>query len=385
MSPAISTTSWRDQPIVPSDYENLSSLIETARKARHVLVEFDWVFTRDDLQRLRRGVYEWGSSVVGRYKCFDARVLAAINEGLGDTDSIFVLTEPKNSRSTDCRVACVSDADVFRLRGHAPFDIVFGYGSAGIGHDAQLGSAVQKTLADAVNLLNWDLQRLHEKRFRPVRNALYGLPLDHGVSREATATGPLLDVDVRFSGPFSALGDGGCRCVFTDEMARRRGIYLWTISVEDKDRPWYVGQTRRGFGQRMGEHLAGFLSGEYTAYDAAALSRGEYRRAHGAVEGPWPQTLPSFLQTCESVIPNITALIRLIRFHLAPLDGDKHLLDRVEGAIGRHYRRHEDAALREFFAPGIKLPPRISGDRPVRVRLSSEVPLAGLPAEIREE
>jgi hypothetical protein len=117
---------------------------------------------------------------------------------------------------------------------------------------------------------------------------------------------------------------------------------------------------------------------------APAISTTRWRdQPIGAVAGIWPQTLPSFLRTCHDVIPNITALIRLIKFHLAPLVGDKHLRDRVEGAIGRHFK--QDSALRGFFSPGIKLPPRIPGDRPIRLRLSSEMPLAGLPTEVREE
>lgn len=36
----------------------------------------------------------------------------------------------------------------------------------------------------------------------------------------------------------------------------------------------------------MGEHLACFLSGEYTTYDAEALSRGEYHIAGGGSQGP---------------------------------------------------------------------------------------------------
>ena len=72
MAAATSTTRWRDEPIVPQDYEDVAALIRVARQARGRIVEFDWAFTRDDLWRLRRAVYEWGSGVVGRYKCFDA-------------------------------------------------------------------------------------------------------------------------------------------------------------------------------------------------------------------------------------------------------------------------------------------------------------------------
>ncbi len=67
-----STTRWRDNPMIPQGYDDLASLVKLARKARGRIVEFDWVFTQDDLMRLRSAVHEWGTNVVGRYKCFDA-------------------------------------------------------------------------------------------------------------------------------------------------------------------------------------------------------------------------------------------------------------------------------------------------------------------------
>lgn len=386
MPAATSTTRWRDKAIVPEDYEDVATLIRVARKARGRIVEFDWAFTRDDLRRLRRAVYEWGSEVVGRYKCFDARVLAAINDALGETDTIFVLNEPKNSDGVDCKVSCVGDGDCFRLLGHAPFDIVFGYGSAGIKQDpvvsVRLGPTARETLADAVGMLGWDLRRLQEKRFRPVKNVLYGLRVDYGVQEIEPAAGPAIDVHVHFHGPFSSVDDSGYRCLFTDEIAEGVGVYLWTINVGGKERPWYVGQTRRGFGTRMGEHLAGFLSGEYTTYDAAALSRGEYRFAVVTVGGGWPQTLPSFLRNYERLMPNIIGLIRLINIHVAPLAGDAHLYNRVEGAIGRHYKAHSDPELRDFFLPGLRVPAAVPFDTPIRLVLSTEAPVAGLPQHL---
>ena len=321
-------------------------------------------------------------------KCFDARVLGAINSALGDADSIFVLKEPKKNRGVDFNVSCVGDGDTFRLQGHAPFDIIFGYGCAGIGLDmlgsVHLGPTVQEILAGSVGMLGWDLRRLQEERLQPVRNALYGLPTKYGIQKPATPTGPPVEVQAHFHGPFSAFDEAGCRCLFTDQLAARSGVYLWTISVKGQECLWYVGQTRRSFGQRMGEHLAGFLSGQYQIHDPDGLSRGEQRLADGSINGVWPRTLPYLLQNYESLLPKITGLIRLIKFHLCPLVGDAHLHDRVEGAIGRYYKAHPDPALRDFITPGLKLPAAVPYDNPMRLILSSETPLAGLPAEICE-
>jgi hypothetical protein len=385
MSAGISTTCWRDEPIVPEAYEDVATIIRIARKARGRIVEFDWAFTRDDLLRLRREVYEWGTEIVGRYKCFDARVLAAINDALGETDSPFVLNEPKKSQETDCKVSCFSDGDFFRLQGHAPFDIVFGYGSAGLEQDlgsVSLGPTVRETLANAVRMLGWDLARLQENRFQPVVHALYGLPLDYGIKGTKPPPEPAIDVDVHFRGPFSPVDEGERPCLFADEIAAVVGVYLWTINVGGREWPWYAGQTRRGFGERMGEHLAEFLCGGYPIYDPAALSRGEHRLAHGAVAGKWPRRLPSFLRNYERLVPNIIGLIRLINIHVASLAIDAHLYDRIEGAIGRYYKTHSDPELRNFFFPGLRVPSAIPFDKPIRLVLSSEAPVAGLPQQL---
>jgi hypothetical protein len=323
--------------------------------------------------------------VAGRYKVFDARVLDAINGALGEYQSVFALNEPKSS--IDCRVSCTHEGDFFRLRGHAPFDIVFGYGYAGSSQDpeavARLGSSLQAALTSAVGQLGWDLQLLQEKRFKPVNNVLFGLRVDYGLEPVAPSPGPSIDIPVQFDGPFSLMEGGPYRSLFADEIAARNGVYIWTVTVQNEERAWYVGQTMRGFGQRTGEHVAGFLSGQYTIFDAEALSRGENRLAPTAITGKWPEALPAFLQNIENLIPEILALIQILHIHVAPLEGVEYLFDRVEGAIGRHYKSHPDPCLRDFLSPGLRLPAAIPFDRPIRLLLSSEVPIAGMPQHIQ--
>jgi hypothetical protein len=68
MTTAASTTNWRDPKVIPEDYERIGELGEIARRARERIVEFDWKFTREQLESLRRVVYEWGSAILGRYR-----------------------------------------------------------------------------------------------------------------------------------------------------------------------------------------------------------------------------------------------------------------------------------------------------------------------------
>jgi hypothetical protein len=60
----------------------VAALVKDARRARGLVVEFDWAFTAAELRSLRAAVHEWGTNAVGSFKCFHARVLAAINSAL---------------------------------------------------------------------------------------------------------------------------------------------------------------------------------------------------------------------------------------------------------------------------------------------------------------
>jgi len=382
-----STTRWRDTPIVPVSYDDVASLVALARRARMSVVDFDWYFSAEDLGRLQRVVYERGRRYTGRYRTFDARVLSAIRDGLGDTNTILILREHKSGDALAASVTCERLNGLFRLHGYAPFVMVFGYGALGLGeHTHALGPVACATLADSVSMLAWDLRRLRDDpRLRPVVNALYGNRLSDGVhSPPEPQTPPEAphDVAVHFSGPFVAGNAPGLRCLFTDPIAGKTGIYLWTVNIDGVERVWYVGQTRVRFGIRTGQHLASMLSGEYTTYDSDALAQGRFQRVGEPRTGRWPETLPSFLHEYTVLAPHIAGTIRLLRFHFAPLTGDGHLYNRVEGAIARIYKKHTDDALRNFLTPGLRVPAAVPFDKPLRLLLSSEVPIAGLQQEL---
>jgi hypothetical protein len=371
--------------VLPSSYDDLTALVSAARKVRGRRVEFDWVFDLEELRRLRRAVYEWGRRVTGRYRGFDAAVLAAINGALDEHDSALALSFPP-SAAFKGEVRCISENGQFHLRGTAPFDIVIGYGLAGVVQETavalHLGEAVQRELASSVEMLGWDLRRLQEPRLKPVVNILYGNRPDYGVTEVSAPAGPITELAVHFQGPFSAIRSPSTRCVFEDEVGARSGIYLWTMNVGGVQRPWYIGQTRRGFGRRMAEHIRAMLAGEYTPYDAAALFNGEHKRASGAVTGLWPATLPAFLENYEQVSPHVIRYTRELRFHFAPLHGDRHLHDRIEGVVGRYLGSHADPGIRDFFFPGMRVPLAIPGDTPLRLEVTSESTIEGLPAVI---
>lgn len=379
------TTTWRDEPLVPDAYDDIAALVALGRRVRGRLVDFDWLFTRKDLTFVRRAVFEWGSNVTGRYRCFDALVLDAINGAWGDNNSVFYLTA-RNKGGLDAKVECVEENGLFRLRGHAPFDIVFGYG--GVVGSPQwrelLGPTALATLVAAVRALGWDVERLQEDRYRPFLNVLYGMAPGTGVTPDRIQpSGPPLEVSVGFEGPFSLLEDDDRACLFNGDIASRTGVYLWTIRVAEEEWPWYVGQTRRSFGQRTAEHIAGYLSGQYPVFDPAALARGENRLAEGVSNGPWPETLPQFVSALPALVPRLTGMLGLVSIFVALLEADGHTHNRVEGVLGRFFKSHEDKRIGDFFFPGMRVPAAIPGDRPLRLMLTSASPIKGLPSEIQ--
>jgi hypothetical protein len=65
------------------------------------MVEFTWVFSAPDLANWREVVFKWGNAVVGRYRCFGARLLAAINCALDEPTSQYQLAEPRGTETMD--------------------------------------------------------------------------------------------------------------------------------------------------------------------------------------------------------------------------------------------------------------------------------------------
>ena len=76
-------------------------------------------------------VHFWGSYVQGRYRKFDAQIVAAINDALQEADSAYVLSIPARTAGVDSDVAGERVGGDFRLTGHASFDVVAGYGIGG--------------------------------------------------------------------------------------------------------------------------------------------------------------------------------------------------------------------------------------------------------------
>jgi len=98
-----SATRWRDQPVIPAaaDYQDIASLVKLARKARRRIVEFEWVFTREDVLSLRRAVCEgsaWSSVATSASMLGCELCLRRPGTGPRPSDKGFTSTRPGRPR-----------------------------------------------------------------------------------------------------------------------------------------------------------------------------------------------------------------------------------------------------------------------------------------------
>lgn len=382
------TTKWRDKAVTPDSYEDIVQLSRLARRARNLTVEFAWEFSESDLRHLRAAVYFWGKPTTGRFKRFHSRVLEAINAALGEADSICYLKPYRPHKTdSDCKVNPMEGSDRFLFEGFATFASIFGYGQGATTTDegirSRLGDEVRGKLVRALNELGWDIQRLRDPKLVAAANAVYGVGGAAASGGKVPMADETISIDVKFHGPFGASDQGSHRCIFHDLISRKRGVYLWTIPVGEEEWVSYVGETRVSFQKRLSQHIAKILSGQYWIPDAGELARGDVRNsAWRSGSRGYGTSVPDFLSRYESLAPQIKAYLELLRFHVAPLDANKHELRQVEALIGRYYESHSNRRLSDFFGAGGRYARPIPHTKAVRCTVSSEAHIAGLPSEL---
>ncbi len=191
-----------------------------------------------------------------------------------------------------------------------------------------------------------------------------------------TSDGPLL---VEFSGPFSWLGEDS-PSVFVAPEGQAGGLYVWSISVKGQDVIYYVGLTQK-FAVRFLEHFKEHASGGYTLNDPIKF-------AAGRKEQLWPgrftkerKSVKEFIDRYEELVPAITALTKLYRFHLAPLTLEKRSVERIEAGLA-NYLYASPGIVGAFQEEGIHYRSRKPDEPSFGVQFRSRTPLLGLPDKL---
>lgn len=187
---------------------------------------------------------------------------------------------------------------------------------------------------------------------------------------------------LQFYGPYSWIAQEDAPSIFETELGKKAGVYLWTIAVDNTDLIYYVGQTQRSFTARMLEHFKEHASGGYHLYKPEDF-------VIGVKTVVWPgrydverkTTVEEFLQSYHSLWKCIKDLARLYRFWVAPLDGQRRLVERIEAAISDCLYK-QSGLIGEFQDKGIRYRPRRHDEEPVEVSIEANKKIAGLPHDL---
>lgn len=82
-----------------------------------------------------------------------------------------------------------------------------------------------------------------------------------------------MEIEIQFHGPFH-LRKSESENVLLNSISKEKGLYLWTISFENKYLVYYVGETGVSFAFRTMEHIKNYLQGQYSLYEPKEFAKG---------------------------------------------------------------------------------------------------------------
>jgi len=172
--------------------------------------------------------------------------------------------------------------------------------------------------------------------------------------------------------------------IFTQPVANQAGIYLWTIPFKNKYLVYYVGETGRSFATRFTEHTRDYLYGFYRVYDPQQFTNGKKRLVWGGMWKPstrGPHRMLEFLNRYTELSSIIYKFIEQFRVFLAPLDVQKRIRQRIEGAIANRLLE-QPGLIGKFQDSDIRYRPRRIDEKPVSVKMAAFEPILGLCSEL---
>lgn len=187
------------------------------------------------------------------------------------------------------------------------------------------------------------------------------------------------EIEIEFFGPFSWPGADDAPSIFTQEVARQPGIYLWAVRATNGYLIWYVGETGREFKLRLLEHYQEHAAGMYHLYEPGSL-------AFGSKVEIWPGRYDSAnrksIAECIAAFPSLSGSIHTLtsmyRFFVAPLACEPRMRKRIESAIADALYACS-GVVGEFQERGIRYHRRSPHEEPVRVTIRAGGELLGLP------
>lgn len=188
-----------------------------------------------------------------------------------------------------------------------------------------------------------------------------------------------MDVELEWKGPFSWFGDAA-PMLFGAAEAAAAGVYAWSAKMPDGDWVYYVGQTRKNFGDRHWEHWREYASGAYSIHSAEEFYSGRHACIHRgfAYRRPAFRLAASVLSSLDRHLEATVAFLRPMRIWLAELPPDTRLQRRIEGAIVRALYQQLGPA-KDFQEPKMRMELRKPHEPPIRVWTRGACSLVGIP------
>ncbi|MBW6475027.1 MAG: hypothetical protein K0B14_18010 [Anaerolineaceae bacterium] len=201
---------------------------------------------------------------------------------------------------------------------------------------------------------------------------------------EGTVENKLADqcdvIDITFKGPFYWVCEQGKTSILESPSCRQSGVYFCSVSYQEKDLVYYIGQTGRWFSSRLAEHFLQHASGGYHLYEPNAFLRGEKIQVWpGRYDATQRTTISDFLDHFDELAPVIKKLASIYRFWVAPIDGDKRLRERLEAAMSIHLH-NQPGIVGAFQDKGIHYNPHCKNEAPLIAKFNNYDQIHGLPS-----
>jgi hypothetical protein len=186
---------------------------------------------------------------------------------------------------------------------------------------------------------------------------------------------------LHFHGPYALCSEtadvlDGC------EHQNSGGLYLWVVGQNTGHfKISYLGETSRSFYSRTKEHIVQTLGGNYRVIDADQMRLGVEQIIW---DGLWRRDarkrLPEFLTRYEELAPLIKRYLYGQAVFVAPFQGERRLLRRIEGALAIHMCSDSNAS--SLFPCDIRYVIRNATEAAVTVTVSADQHIEGLPSEV---
>jgi len=189
------------------------------------------------------------------------------------------------------------------------------------------------------------------------------------------------DIAIDFHGPFKIGGNNGS-ILFSNQVSRHSGIYLFTVQYNDGYLVYYVGETGKSFFERIKEHAIHYFGGNYRVYDPKAFKNAQKTLIW---QGMWQRDtkdrMPIYIDKCHALVPIIRDFLKLLDIFVAPFEAETRLRRRIEGAFARHLRQ-QPPPIGNFQDDDIRYIQRKRDETPIHVRISCSHKLHGMPSTL---